>query len=417
MKEKDYKKFLKTDKPVLIEFSAPWCVYCQRLAPVLDEVSKKYENTISFGMVNIDEQAGLAELEKIEVLPTLLLYLDGKVLGSIIAPKSKNQLEDFIKTSLQKEQGQEKFDNTIYDMIVIGGGPGGYTAALYAARAGLKTIVFEKLSAGGQMALAEQIDNYPGFENGINGITLGKKMKETAERFGVLSETTEVMSVDLSENLKKIKTIDTTIYSKTLVIATGAVPRALGIKNEKEYIGKGISYCASCDGMFYRNKTVVVVGGGNSAVEDALILSRICKKVILVHRKNSLRATKIYQDLLMQKENVSFYWNNTVTELLTDKKVCGIVLQNLNSNESTTIECDGVFISIGRVPATELVKNKLSTDLSDYIIADESTCTSIPGVYAVGDVRTKAVRQVVTAVSDGANAVHYAEKYLANTEF
>ena len=304
----------------------------------------------------------------------------------------------------------------IYDMIIIGGGPGGYTAALYAARAGLDVIVLEKLSAGGQMALSHQIDNYPGFEEGIDGFTLAEKMEQSALRFGAQSELAEVFSVDLHVSPKVVETSEGTFYGKTVVIATGANPRELGVPMEKELTGRGINYCAACDGMFYRGKTVAVVGGGNTAAADALLLSRVAKKVIVVHRRDALRATKIYHAPLMKAENVEFRWNSTVAELLHDGKLKGVVIRDVNSGEESVIDCDGLFVSIGRKPATELVKDQLELDPSGYILADESTRTSIPGVFAVGDVRTKALRQVVTATADGAVAVHYGEEYLAATE-
>ena len=301
----------------------------------------------------------------------------------------------------------------IHDMIIIGGGPAGYTAALYAARAGLDTIVLEKLSAGGQMALTSQIDNYPGFEDGIDGFTLGEKMEAGAKRFGAKSELAEVFSLDLFASPKIVETSEGTFYGRTVVLATGASPRALEIPKEKELIGRGVNYCAACDGMFYKGKTVVVVGGGNSAAADAMVLSRICKKVILVHRRDTLRATKIYHDPLMKAENIEFRWNSTVSELLSNEKLTGIKIQNLHTGEESMIECDGIFISVGRKPATELVTNQLDLDSAGYIIADESTKTSLPGVYAIGDVRTKKVRQIVTAVADGAAAAHEAEEYMA----
>ena len=300
----------------------------------------------------------------------------------------------------------------IYDMIVIGGGPGGYTAALYGARAGLNVLVLEKLSAGGQMALTSQIDNYPGFEEGIDGFLLGEKMQAGAERFGAETKLAEVFSVDLSGSVKTIHTSEGDFQSKTVVLATGANPRSLGVANEKELIGRGVNYCAACDGMFYRGKTVVVVGGGNTAAADAMLLSRVAKKVILVHRRDTLRATKIYHEPLMKAENAEFRWNSTVSELLYDKKITGIIIKDVNTGEESQIDCDGIFISVGRVPATELVKNQLDLDASGYVIADESTKTNLPGVFVVGDVRTKVLRQVVTAVADGAMAAHHAEEYL-----
>ena len=303
--------------------------------------------------------------------------------------------------------------NHVYDMIIIGGGPGGYTAALYAARAGLDVIVLEKLSAGGQMALTHQIDNYPGFEEGIDGFTLAEKMQAQAERFGAQSEYAEVHSVDLNANPKIIETSEGTFYGKTVVFATGAGPRELGAPKEKELVGRGVAYCAACDGMFYKGKTVVVVGGGNSAAADALLLSRIAKKVIIVHRRDTLRATKIYHEPLMKAENVEFQWNSVVEELLHEKKVTGVRLKNVQTGEVTEVAADGVFISVGRKPATELVAGQLELDRSGYVVAGETTQTNIPGVYAVGDVRTKLLRQVVTAVADGAMAVHMAEEFLA----
>ncbi len=301
----------------------------------------------------------------------------------------------------------------VYDMIIVGGGPGGYTSALYAARAGFNVLVLEKFSAGGQMALTHQIDNYPGFEDGIDGFSLADKMKKQAERFGARSENAEVIKVNLTVNPKEIETAKGTFLSKTVVLASGANPRELGVDKETELIGRGVAYCASCDGMFYRGKTVVVVGGGNTAAADAILLSRIAKKVIIVHRRDTLKATRIYHEPLMNAENVEFKWDSTVTELLYEDKITGVKIKNVKTGEESIIDCDGVFVSVGRKPATDFLGSQLDLDENGYIIADETTKTSIPGVYAVGDIRTKQLRQVVTAVSDGAMAVHSAEEYLA----
>jgi len=304
-------------------------------------------------------------------------------------------------------------ENRVYDMIIVGGGPGGYTAALYAARAGLDTLIVEKLSAGGQMALTQQIDNYPGFEEGIDGFLLAEKMQQGAERFGAVTELAEVTALDLNASPKVVKTSEGVFYGRTVAIATGANHKELGLSNEWQLIGRGVNYCAACDGMFYKGKTVVVVGGGNSAAADAMLLSRVAKKVIVVHRRDTLRATKIYHEPLMKAENVEFRWNSQVTELLHEAKVTGVRTKDVNTGAESVISCDGVFISIGRKPATELVKDQLRLDEGGYIVAEETTQTNVPGVFAVGDVRSKTVRQVVTAVADGAAAVHYAEEYLA----
>lgn len=304
----------------------------------------------------------------------------------------------------------------VYDMLIIGGGPAGYTSALYATRAGLDTVLIERLSAGGQMALTGDIDNYPGFEEGIDGFTLGMKMQQCAERFGAKTEYAEVTATDFSDKIKKVETTNGTYFVRTVVIATGANPRELGIDGENLLIGRGVHYCAHCDGRFYKDKTVAVVGGGNSAAADALYLSRLAKKVYLIHRRDKLRAEKIYHEPLMKAENVEFLWNSTVEDFITDLKVTGAKIKNTITAESAEIACDGIFVSIGRKPATEFLGNSVLLDKNGYIVADESTKTNIPGVFAVGDVRTKALRQVITAAADGAVAVHYAEEYLSKTE-
>lgn len=301
-----------------------------------------------------------------------------------------------------------------YDVIVIGGGPAGYTAAMYAARGGLSTLILEKMSVGGQMTQTMQIDNYPGFEEGIDGFSLGMKMQAGAERFGAETVYAEVQAVQLQESVKKITTSEGDFLGKAVIIAAGAGHKHLGLPNEEELIGRGVAYCAACDGMFYKDKVVAVVGGGNSAAADALLLSRVAKKVIVIHRRDTLRATKIYHEPLQNAENVKFYWNSAVTELLHEDALTGIRVRNLLSGEEEILDVDGVFISIGRSPATELFLGQLELDAGGYIAADESTQTSLPGVYAAGDIRSKVVRQIVTATADGAVAAHYAQAYLEN---
>ena len=303
----------------------------------------------------------------------------------------------------------------IYDVIIIGGGPAGYTAALYSARAGFDTLVLERMSVGGQMTLTDVIDNYPGFPQGIDGFTLSMNMQQGAERFNAQTMYDEVLSVDLHSEVKEIETVVSGIlYARAVVIATGANPRQLGLVNEDELLGQGIHYCAHCDGRFYKDKVAVVVGGGNSAVSDALYLSHLCKKVYLIHRRDVLRATKIYHDPIMKAENIEFCYNSVVSKVEADNgKVSSVSLIDVKTNEKREIECDGVFISIGRKPATDFLNDQLELDNGGYIVADESTKTSIDGVFAVGDVRTKVLRQVVTAVSDGAVAAHFAEEYLS----
>ena len=299
-----------------------------------------------------------------------------------------------------------------YDVIVLGGGPAGYTAAMYTARAGLSTLVIEKLFAGGQMTQTPNIENYPGIPQGIDGVLLGMNFQAGAQNAGVQTLNAEVTEVKLQGEEKILTTAKGDFIGRTVIIATGAGHKHLGIDREWELTGKGVTYCATCDGMFYRGKTVAVVGGGNSAASEALVLSRIAKKVYLIHRRDSLRASRSYNEPLQQAENVEFIWNSQVSELLGDEKLSGVKLQNALSGEEQELQLDGLFISIGRQPATELFRGQLELDEGGYIVADESTRTSIPGVYAVGDVRTKEVRQIVTAAADGAVAAHYAEEEL-----
>ena len=298
-------------------------------------------------------------------------------------------------------------------VVVIGGGPAGYTCALYGARAGLNVVVFEKFYAGGQMAITEKVENYPGFELGIDGFELAEKMKNQAERFGVKTILEEVSELHLEGSVKKIIANDKKYLSKTVVIATGANPKELGIANEEKFKGRGVHYCASCDGMFYKNKTVAVIGGGDTAVGDAILLSRVAKKVYLIHRRDTFKATKIYHDTLFNLKNVSVVLDSQVVEIKGENSFEGIVVENAKTKETTQILCDGLFVSIGRKPGTKFVENIVDLDENGYVIAGEDTKTNLEGVYAIGDVRTKPFRQVVTAVGDGANAIYFIETYLS----
>ena len=300
----------------------------------------------------------------------------------------------------------------IYDMAVVGGGPGGYTAALYGSRAGLKVVLFEKQWPGGQMALTEQVENFPGFPEGVDGMLLGQNMKRSAERFGTKTVNAEVQALALSSDPKRLETGAGTYLAKTVVYAAGAVPRELNVPGETALRGKGVSYCAACDGMFFRGKTVAVAGGGNSAAADALTLSRIAAKVIVIHRRDTLRAEKSSQEPLLQAENVEFCWNAEVAELLGQEKLTGIKIRDVITGAESIRNCDGLFVSIGRRPETALVSGQLTLDNQGYVLADETTRTNLPGVFAAGDVRTKDLRQIITAAADGATACHFAEEYL-----
>ena len=296
------------------------------------------------------------------------------------------------------------------NIVIVGSGPAGVSAALYAVRAGVDTTVLTK--GPGALDRAEKIENYYGLAQPVSGAELEHRSIENAKRLGVRFVTAEAVGLTYTDKLT-VETIGEDYPADAVILATGAFPRELGLPDEQALRGRGVAYCAACDGAPYRGKTVAVVGGGNSAAADALALSRIAQKVYLIHRRDSLRATKVYHEPLMAAPNVEFCWNSTVSALLHENCLTGLRLQDVNTGAERDLACDGVFISVGRAPATELFWDELALDKSGYIIADESTRTSLPGVFAVGDVRTKALRQVVTAVSDGAVAVHYAEEYLA----
>lgn len=299
-----------------------------------------------------------------------------------------------------------------YDVVIIGGGPAGYSAALYCTRAGLSTLVLEMLSAGGQMATTTQVENYPGFNEGIDGFDLAEKMLAGAERFGAVSAFAEVTALHLAENPKRIVTSDGEVLARAVILATGAVPKKLGLPGEDDLVGRGVAYCATCDGMYFKGKTVAVAGGGNSAAEDAKTLSHICKKVYLIHRRDTLRAEKAYLDPLENADNLEFIWNTQIDELLTDGKLTGLALTDRVTGTHRSLSCDGLFVAIGRDPNTALVKNQVELDAQGYIVADETTRTSVPGVFAAGDVRTKPLRQIVTAAADGAVSSKYVQEFL-----
>lgn len=303
------------------------------------------------------------------------------------------------------------------DVIVVGGGPAGYTAALYCARAGLSVLVLERLSAGGQMAASAGIENYPGFDEAIDGFSLGERMQRQAERFGARTTLCEVTGAKLDASTKTLVTSEGDMTAPCVILATGAYPRKLDLPGGKRFDGRSVHYCASCDGMAYRGKRVSIVGGGDAAVADALVLSRICEHVTLIHRRDRLRAAQAEQKPLLAAGNVALCMSSAVVALEGEERLSGVRVRNTETGEEREIACDGLFVSIGRVPDTApFAGGALELDASGYIVADETARTSLPGVFAAGDVRTKEVRQIVTAVADGAVAARRAEEYIARNE-
>ena len=300
----------------------------------------------------------------------------------------------------------------MYDLIIIGAGPAGLAAGIYAARARLNAVIIEQnFVNGGQIIDTYEIDNYPGLP-GISGMELASKMAEHAEKLGVTTVYGVVQSLDLTGPVKKVVTDEDTYEAKAVIIASGATHMKLGAEGEEKYTGMGVSYCATCDGAFYRSKDVLVVGGGDVAAEDAIFLARGCNKVYVVHRRDELRAAKILQENLLSLPNVEMVWNSNLKSITGGMKVENATVVNKFDKSERTIPVSGVFIAVGIMPRSEFARNHVEMDEKGYILADETGATSVPGVFAAGDVRSKQLRQVVTAVADGANAVTSAEKYL-----
>lgn len=303
--------------------------------------------------------------------------------------------------------------SNIYDLVIIGSGPAGLSAAIYAQRACLNTIIIEKTGvSGGQILTTTEVDNYPGMP-GIGGFDLGMKMREHVEYLNGQFMTGEVTKIADQGEIKALSMADgSTIQTRTVIIATGANHRKLGIPGEGAFIGAGVSYCATCDGAFFRNKTTAVIGGGDVAVEDAIFLARLCQKVHVIHRRDSFRAAKVLSDRLLALENVQVHWNSLPLAIKGEGAVTGLTIQNKVTKAEETLKVDGVFIAVGMEPDTDRYKDLVALDPTGYIIADETCRTNVPGIFAAGDVRTKQLRQVVSAAADGANAVYSVQRYL-----
>lgn len=304
--------------------------------------------------------------------------------------------------------------STVYDVVIVGSGPAGLTAAIYGQRAGLSLLVLEEAYvSGGQVINTYDVDNYPGLP-GISGMELADKFYEHARSMGAAFMTAAVRSISEKDGLKEIHTSKEKVLARTVILASGARHRLLGVPGEETLTGMGVSYCATCDGAFFRDKTVAVIGGGDVAVEDAIFLARGCKKVYVIHRRDQLRAARILQDKLKELDNVEMKWSCVADEIQGDGQVSAIKVRSVKDGQVSQLPVDGVFIAVGILPNTSFVKDFVQLDEGGYIIAGEDTKTSVPGVFAAGDVRTKALRQIITAAADGANAITAVEEYLLN---
>jgi thioredoxin reductase (NADPH) len=303
-------------------------------------------------------------------------------------------------------------DIKIYEVVIIGGGPAGLTAGLYTSRSRLNTLLIEIGLLGGQMTTTEVIENYPGFPQGINGDELSRLMEEQAKRFGLEVISQEVVEIQLEGERKLVKTDESTYLCEALIICTGNEYRKLGIPGEKEFAGKGVSYCATCDGTFFQDSQIVVVGGGDSALTEALYLTKFAKELTIIHRRDALRGTKIYQERVFANPKIKLLWNSVIQEIKGDSTVRSILVKNVKTGEITELKTEGVFLFVGLSPRTQFLKGLVNFDEAGYIITDENCETSVKGIFAAGDCRKKLLRQVATAVGDGAMAAFAAEKYL-----
>ena len=304
------------------------------------------------------------------------------------------------------------FMNKDYQLIILGGGPAGLTAGIYAARNKLNTLLIEKIMPGGLIAMSEWVENYPGFPDGISGLELGEKMQKQAEKFGLEILTAEVTGLEVSQSLKTVKTSEGEFTARAVIIACGSDRINLNVPGEKQFIGRGVSYCATCDAAFFRDQVVAVVGGGNSAVSEAIHLSKFASRVIVIHRRDQLRAAKIVEEKARGEPKISFVWNSTVTAVEGSNKVEQLQLHNVVTGQKSALPVSGVFVSVGQKPNTDFLKGVIPLDAGGYIITNEKMETSVPGVLAAGDIRSNSIRQAISAAGDGATAEINAERFL-----
>jgi len=416
IEEKDFESLVINGGNVILDFYSTECPPCEAVAPKFHFFADVYGDKIKFYKIFRQGNKELALNLGVKSSPTLLFFKDGKeVHERLNGAIKKKELKDAIIESYNVEDkiGDVKRTENEYDIAIIGGGPAGLTAALYASRAKLKTVVIDKSSPGGFVNVTHSVANYPGTGKEIQGFMLGHYMSEQAkENKAEIIMAADIEKVDLDKKIIDIDD-DKRVKAKAIIIATGTIPRPLNIKGEKEFAGKGISYCATCDGSFYEGKKVYVIGGGNSAVEEAIYLTKFVKELTIVHQFDELQANKTSQEEAFSNPKIKFLWSHEPRGFLGESHYEKLEVEDLKTGQTKILdEADGIFVFVGYVPQTALFENRLTRDDWGYIKTDENMSTNIPGIYAVGDIRSKKYRQITTAVSDGTIAALEAEKFI-----
>lgn len=412
----DFEKVvLKSDRPVVVDFYSDECPPCEALAPIYEKMAETYGDNIKFVKIFRQENRELAEQLKVLSSPTVLFFKDGRELGDRLNGfLNKQEVRSAIEEVFGEVLPRAEIKQQKCDVIILGAGPAGLSAAIYAARAKLDTVVLDISVPGGQAASTYHIANYPGTPGVINGMELTGHMLDQALSFGARVENLqEVSEVDLQNDLKTVCTENIHYQARAVIIASGARPRMLLAEGADKYKGRGVHYCATCDGAMYEGREVAVIGGGNSAVEEAVFLTRFASHVTIIHQFDHFQASQTAQEEAFANGKISVIWDSEVRQVQGSEQVLqNIQIENMKTHELSDIRTDGVFVYIGTQPASDLYKGQVKLDDYGYIAAGEDTVTSIPGVFAAGDVRTKPLRQVVTAAADGAVAGVMAEKFL-----
>lgn len=402
------------EKIYAVYFYKAKCLPCKALEPLLSALSELFEGRMEFLSINFEDLPEIANKYNIKSFPTVLFLKNGeeqcsRLSGYISAAELRKVCEGVIEGYCPVGERPQIYS----DVIILGSGPAGLTAAIYASRSKLCTVVIDEGMVGGQVATTYTVENYPGTGGEISGFELMEKMKMQALHFGTrIDELKHVLSVELNEEKKYVKTQDADYYAKVLIIATGAQPRKLPVDEEKDYRGKGIHYCATCDGALYSGTEVFVVGGGNSAVEEAGFLTRFVDKVTIIHHKDKLQASKAGQELVFENPKISIIWDTKINKIIGDNFMTGVVIENVKTGDVRELSGEGVFVYIGLKPETDMFKDLVFVNDRGYIVTNEDMQTNISGVFAIGDVRSKKVRQISTAVGDGTIAGIMAEKYI-----